>query len=491
MMALSLLIVPWLAAFLFLLPKAAAKAGAVVLAAVEVLLFLLVLGGNRSGVNWNWIPDLGVHFHVAPDGLALFLVGLTTVLVLAAVLASSRDRGPAYFFWILGLESSALGVFMALDLVTFYVFWEVVLIPVFFLLSGFGGPNGHTAALKWLIMNLFGSFLMLIGVVAMGVVHSQETGRLTFQLAALAHTSLAGTAAPWIFLAFLIAFIIKAPLWPLHGWMPAAYGEAPPQVTALLSGVLSKLGVFGMIRVLVPLFLPQMRAWEPWLMILAGIGLVYGASIALRQTDVKMVVSYASLSHMAMISLGIFTLTAAGMMGATFYMVAHGLMTGGLFLILGWLEDRAGDRGLESLSGLNHGVPRLAAWFQLFALATLGLPGLPGFAGEYMIFQGLVRDNVAVAAVAAVVLVLASWYMLRLFQGAMQGPRRDTGYGDLSASQVALIGVMGALVVLIGVWPAAITSHVGQILPGLHLPLALGGAPHVFWALVREGRWIG
>jgi NADH-quinone oxidoreductase subunit M len=486
MMVLWLLIVPWIAGMLFVLPKTAAKAGAAVLAAVELVLFLVVLGGDRQGVNWAWIPDLGVHFHLAPDGLALFLIGLTAVLTLGAILASPADRGPAYFFWILAMESCALGVFMALDLVTFYVFWEVVLIPVFFLLSGYGGPTGRASALKWLIMNLFGSFFMLVGVVAMGVIHAQDTGVLTFQLASLAHTPMVAQARPWIFLAFLVAFLIKAPLWPLHGWMPAAYGDAPPQVTALLSGVLSKLGVFGMIRILLPLFLPQVAAWQPALLALAAVGLVYGASIALRQQDVKMVAAYASLSHLAMIALGIFSLTAAGLMGATFYMVAHGLMAGGLFLILGWLEERTGTRELAGLAGLNTGIPRLAAWFQLFALATLGLPGLPGFAGEYMIFQGLVRGNVAVAVVAAVVLVIASWYMLRLFQGAMQGPPRPVEARDLGGGQVAVIGGMAALVVLLGVWPAAITGHVGVLLPGLKLPAA---ASHLSAVARMAGGW--
>jgi NADH-quinone oxidoreductase subunit M len=469
-----LLLVPWISAVLLALPKVAAKVGAAVLGAVELGLFAWVLAGHRGGINWAWIPDLGIHFHLAADGLALFLIGLTTVLTLAVILASPADRGPAYFFWVLATESAALGVFMALDLVTFYVFWEVVLIPVFFLLSGWGGPTGRASALKWLIMNLFGSFFMLIGVVAMGVIHGQDTGVLTFQLSALAHTPMAAAARPWLFLAFFVAFVIKAPLWPLHGWMPAAYGDAPPQVTALLSGVLSKLGVFGMIRILIPLFLPQMQVWQSGLLALAAVGLVYGASVALRQTDTKMVAAYASLSHLAMIALGIFTLTAAGIVGATFYMVAHGLMAGGLFLLLGWLEDRTGTREFAGLSGLNQALPRLSAWFQLFALATLGLPGLPGFAGEYMIFQGLVRDNVPVAVVAGIVLVLASWYMIRLFQGAVQGPARTVGATDLGAGQVAVIGGLGALVVLLGLWPAAVTAHVGVLVPGVSLPPAYG-----------------
>jgi NADH-quinone oxidoreductase subunit M len=468
MLGFWLVAVPWAGLLLFLWPRRWAKGWALVLALAEVALFGAAWAGVPTAVDWNWIPDLGVHFHLAADGLGLFLVGLAAVVSAAVVLASPRDEAPAYYFWILLAESATMGVFLAQDLVTFYVFWEVVLIPIFFLLSGWAKPNGRATALRWLVMNLFGSFFMLVGLVAVGLIHQSQTGVLTFQLAALAHTRFTGAAAFWLFLAFLVAFMIKAPLWPLHGWMPSAYGEAPAPVTALLSGVLSKLGVFAMLRVLVPLFFPQMRAWEPWLIALAVVGLVYGAVIALRTRDVKMVVAYASLSHLAMMSLGIFTLTTAGAVGATFYMVAHGLMAAGLFLIVGWLERVTGTRELTGLSGLNRRLPRLAAWFQLFALATLGLPGLAGFAGEYMIFQGLVHANVTAAAVAGVVLVLASWYMIRVFQGAMQSTPRNIGpLSDLSWGQVALIGALGVMVVVLGVWPASITAHFG-----LHTPTA-------------------
>jgi NADH-quinone oxidoreductase subunit M len=478
MQVFGLVLVPWVGLLAFAFPRTWAKAIALIVSLFDLALFVTLLSHAGPGVNWNWIPELGIHFHLAADGLGLFLVGLTTVLVPAVILASPRSERPAYYWWILVSESAALGVFLAQDLVSFYVFWEVVLIPIFFLLSGWAGENGRATALRWLIMNLFGSFFMLIGVVAVGMIHQTETGHLTFQLASLAATSFHGAAGLWLFLAFLVAFMIKAPLWPLHGWMPSAYGESPPPITALISGVLSKLGVFGMLRVLVPLFYPQMRAWEPWLIALGLVGLVYGAVIALRSRDVKMTAAYASLSHMGMISLGIFTLTAAGAVGATFYMVAHGLIVGGLFLLLGWLERGTGTRELSALSGLNRKLPRLSAWFQLFALATLGLPGLAGFAGEYMIFQGLVRANVAAAAVAGVVLIVASWYMIRLFQGAMQStPREDARAVDLNVGQVGLIGVLAALVVMLGVWPAAITGHVGTLRP----------APYHVVALVRQG----
>jgi len=487
MLAFLLVLVPWVGLALFLLPRTWVKPGAVVIALVEVLLFaralLAPMNAATRTVNWNWIPTLGVHFHLSLDGLALFLVGLATVITAAAMMASSAKQSPAYYLWLLIAESTAIGVFTALDLVTFYVFWEVVLVPVFFLLGGWAAGPARSTALKWLIMNLFGSLFLLIGIIALGVVHAQETGHLTFQLAQLVHTTLAPQVAPWVFLAFLVAFIIKAPLWPLHGWMPPAYRDAPAPVTAVISGVLSKLGVFAMVRFLVPLFHVEMSQAEPWLMALAAVGLVYGAELALRQKDVKMVAAYGSLSHMAMMALGIFTLTQAGLVGATFYMVAHGLMLGGVFLILGWYEERTGGRELKTLGGLNQSIPRLTVWFQIFALATLGLPGLPGFAGEYMIFQGLIQSNVTVAVVAGVILVVAAWYMLRLFQGAMQGPKATgTPPRDLSVSQVGLIGALGLLVLVLGIWPAGVTSHLptlvhpsSQVLASVHR--VKGGEP--------------
>jgi NADH-quinone oxidoreductase subunit M len=482
MLAFFLVLVPWLGLVLFLLPRTWVKPTAVGIGLVEVALFARALLAPMSAatrtVNWNWIPSIGVHFHLSLDGLSLFLVGLATVVTAAAMLASSSRQGPAYYLWILIAESAAIGVFTALDLVTFYVFWEVVLVPVFFLLGGWAVGPARATAMKWLIMNLFGSLFMLIGVIAVGVVHAQESGHLTFQLSALAHTVLVPAVAPWVFLAFLVSFVIKAPLWPLHGWMPPAYSDAPAPVTAVISGVLSKLGVFAMVRVLVPLFHLEMSQAEPWLMALAAVGLVYGAELALRQKDIKMVAAYGSLSHMAMMALGIFTLTQAGLVGATFYMVAHGVMLGGVFLLLGWYEDRVESRALSTLGGLTHAMPRLSAWFQIFALATLGLPGLAGFAGEFMIFQGLIQSNVTVAALAGLVLVVAAWYMLRLFQGAMQGPRvAPERARDLSAPQVGLIGALGLMVLVLGIWPAGVTSH---------LPRFVGPTAHTVSHVVRR-----
>lgn len=330
--------------------------------------------------------------------------------------------------------------------------------------------------MKWLIMNLVGSFFMLVGVVALAIIHSQSGGGLTFELSRLSGMSLGPVVGSWLFFAFLVAFAIKAPLWPLHGWMPETYRESPAPVTAIISGVLSKAGIYGMLRVMIPIFMPQFREYQTLLLVVATIGLLYGAFLALRQRDMKMVTAYGSLSHMSMMALGVFSLTAAGFLGTTFYMVAHGLMVGGLFLVLGLLENRTGTRSLDDMAGLNHSAPRLAAYFLFFVLGTLGLPGLPGFAGEYMIIQGLVRSHLTFAVIAGFVLVVAAWYMIRVFQAVMQGPARTTAIRDLVARQVIWLVPLAGLVILIGVWPAGITTHaVPSLYHVMHFTAAKGG----------------
>ncbi|AEJ39059.1 NADH dehydrogenase I chain M [Sulfobacillus acidophilus TPY] len=476
MVVVWLLVIPLIGSLVTLaVPARASKGVAAVVSLVTLGVFVAILAGAPSGVDWSWIPAWGVHFHVAADGLSLFLLGLTAVLFPLAIFASDPLASRSYYFWLVFLEFASLGLFMALDLFLFYIFWEVLLIPVFFLLSGWSGPDGRPAALKWLIMNLVGSLFMLVAIIAVAVIHNHQGGGLTFDISQLAGTHFGPGSAPWLFFAFLLAFAIKSPLWPFHGWMPDAYGKSAPPVTALISGVLSKAGIYGILRVMLPLFLPQFHAYQLGLLIFAAAGLVFGALMALRQQDMKMVTAYGSLSHMGMMALGIFSLTSVGVLGATFYMVAHGLMIGGLFLVLGMIENRTGTRDIRELGGLNHTAPRLAAYFLFFALGALGLPGLPGFAGEYMIIQGLVAHQLVFALIAGVVLTLAAWYMIRVFQGVMQGPVRQKTLRDIVATQVVWLVPLAGLVALLGVWPAAITTHaVPSLYHAVHL--AKGGS---------------
>lgn len=485
----ALLLVPLgMSGVLWILPKAAAKAAATIGALAEVAVWaaVLVRAPHRLALVWNWIPEWGIRFHLGVDGLSLFLLGLSAVLTWAAVFVSPAERGRTYFFWLLLLEFATMGLFLALNLFVFYLFWEAILIPIFFLLSAAPRPQARAAALKWLIMNLVGSLFMLVGIVAVAVIHAEVTGRYTFEIAALAGTPWPAGSVGWLLTAFLIAFAIKAPLWPLHGWMPEAYSEAPAPVTALLAGVLSKAGIFGLLRVLLPLFGPALVPLRMGLLVWAAVDLVYGALVALRQKDTKLVAAYASMSHLGMIALGVFSLTRAGILGATFQMVAHGLMVGGLFILLGWLEEATGTRELGRLGGLSRHLPRLAAYFQFFALAVLGLPGLPGFVGEYLIVQGLVAGAVGFAVVAVIVLVVAAWYMLRLFQGTMQGPppTAPAPGRDLGPRQLAFVLPMAGLILLLGVWPASITSRAA---PTLYRAVGLVGHAAVGTGIGKGG----
>lgn len=460
MFLLWLLAVPLIGAIVALIaPPKASKAISAVTALVGLVGYAGLLFISRAGVNWNWIPEWGIRFHLVGDGLSLFLLGLSSVLFVVAIFASDQKMGRAYYFWLLILQFSVAGLFAAVDLFVFYVFWEVLLIPVFFLLTGWSGEKGKKAAMKWLIMNLVGSFFMLVGVVAVAIIHHQDGGAFTFEISRLSGMAIAPGVATWLFFAFLVAFMIKAPLWPLHEWMPDTYSETPSPVTAIVSGVLSKAGIYGIIRVMLPIFLPEFKEYQTWLLILATIGLIYGALTALRQKDMKMVTAYGSLSHMSMMALGIFSLTQVGLLGTTYYMVAHGLMIGGLFLVLGLLEKRTGTRTMADMQGLNLSAPRLAAYFLFFVLGALGLPGLPGFAGEYLIIQGLIAHHLAFALIAGFILVVAAWYMLRVFQGVMQGPQRSSAIKDLFGRQVAWLVPLAGLVILIGIWPAGMTSH--------------------------------
>lgn len=457
-------------------PGRAAKGIAAITSILGLVGYVGLLFISRAGINWAWIPEWGIRFHLTGDGLSLFLLGLTVVMFLVAVFASDVNAGRSYYFWMMLLEFSAVGLFAAMDLFVFYVFWEVLLVPVFFLLTGWSGDVGRKAAMKWLVMNLVGSFFMLVGIVALAVIHNQNGSGFTFEIGQLSGMTMGAGVASWLFFAFLVAFMIKAPLWPLHGWLPDTYRESPAPVTAVISGVLSKAGIYGMLRVMMPIFLPQFREYQTLLLIIAAIGLLYGALAALRQKDMKMVTAYGSLSHMAMMALGVFSLTAVGLLGTTFYMVAHGLMVGGLFLVLGLLENRTGTRSIDAMAGLNKSAPRLAAYFLFFVLGALGLPGLPGFAGEYMIIQGLVGAHLVFALVAGFVLVVAAWYMLRVFQAVMQGPERTTAIKDLFSRQVAWLVPLAGVVILIGVWPAGITSHaVPSLYQAMHFALAKGG----------------
>lgn len=450
-------------------PPARARTWSLAVSGAALLVVLLLAAAPPVRGSLPWIPAWGAALSVSTGGATLPLLLLTGLLLPLVIIFSPSGAGRLYYFWILVAGFAAAGLFTTRDLLLFYGFFEAVLLPGYFLLAGWGGPGAPAAARRFLVMNLTGSFLMLVGVVELGLAQAAVLGHPAFGFRALEHTRLGGAAGAWTLAAFTLAFAVKAPLWPLHGWMPDAYREAPPPVTALFAGLLSKAGLYGFLVVVLPFLGRALAPVAPWFLAGAAVSLVWGALTALRRTDAKLVATYASLSHMGMMALGLFSLTPAGMAGATLLMLAHGLAVGGVFLILGVLEQATGgERTLGRVGGLAVRAPAFGFWFLFFALAVLGLPGLAGFAGEYLVVQGLVERAWPAAVVAVAVMVLAAWYMLRLFQGLMQGPREQppgvpAGLGA-GRGRLWALAAGGAVLLLLGVWPAGVTARAGPAL---------------------------
>ncbi len=370
----------------------------------------------------SWVPSLGISYWIGVDGIAVFLVGLTTLIIAVAVLASNfmiNDRVKSFAVFMLFLETGILGVFMAINLFLFYVFWEAMLIPMYFLLGMWGEQRRVYATMKFVVYTIFGSFLMLVGIFYLW----SQTGTLDMAGPGglVAHPVSAG-AQTWLFLAFTLAFAIKMPIWPFHTWAPTAYSESPIPVVIALSGVLSKAGAFGLLRYCLPLFPVASRQFAALISVLAVVGVLYAALLALRQTDIKRIVAYASISHMNLIALGIFALNTTGIDGSVLQMINHSVIITGLFLAVAYIVARTGTRFLTDMGGIGERWPLLMWLFFVFVLAGLDLPGLSSFAGEFLILAGLFASNAWFSAIAALTVILAAWYMIRFFQRTMNGP---------------------------------------------------------------------
>jgi NADH-quinone oxidoreductase subunit M len=368
-----------------------------------------------------WIPALHVNFHFGYDGMSLLFILLTTILTPVAVLVASftvRDRLNVYLSLLLFMEGSLIGVFTSLDLVLFYFFWEAVLIPAYFLIGLWGGERRIYAAFKYVIYTMTGSLLMLVGILLLFAQSSPHS----FDFLVLSGHPLSGDIQKPVFLAFALAFGIKAAVFPFHSWVPDVYTESAPPTTIILSGVLSKMGIYGFLRFCLPLFPDASRYFAPAIMVLAVIGIVYGAFLALDQSDIKRLVACSSVAHLGFITLGIFTLTTQGIQGSTLQAVNHGITIAALFTLVAIIAARWGTTDLSKLGGLATKAPIIAAVFLVVTLSSLGLPGLNGFAGEFLILVGAFKTNVADAVIGTIGVVLAAAYMLRLFQGVEHGP---------------------------------------------------------------------
>jgi len=445
------------------------------------LVFLLSLlliksgGGNfstfRFEENYSWIGSIGARYHVGIDGISLWLVLLTTLLMPIAVLSSwtaIAKRQVTYYALMLLLESAMIGVFVSLDLLLFYLFFEASLVPMFFLIGIWGGERRVYAAVKFFIYTAVGSLLMLVGIIALYFIHQQATGIGTFDYTVLIETlkTNVGAISPraefWLFLAFAFAFCIKVPLWPFHTWLPDAHTEAPTAGSVILAGVLLKMGTYGLLRFNFGLFPNASRQFAPIMITLAVIGIIYGALVAMVQPDVKRLVAYSSVSHMGFVVLGLFSFTEQGMQGALYQMLNHGVSTGALFLFVGMIYERRHTRMISEFGGLARPMPWFSALFVIASLSSIGLPFLNGFVGEFLIMLGswtsaAVQHAWIVTMLAGTGVIWAAVYMLWMLQRVVFGVKTSEANAkllDLNAREVALVLPLLALMLFMGVYPA-------------------------------------
>ena len=476
---------PLIFAFIILLlPKENAQAikligfgGAALTFLVSLFLYFgfdATAGGFQFLQKILWISSLNISYHVGIDGMSLLLIMLTTFLTPLALLGtwnSIEKQLKGYTVMVLLLEVGMIGVFASLDLFLFYIFWEAMLIPMYFIIGIWGGQNRIYAAVKFFLYTLFGSLLMLVAIISLGLFASTiPNGQFTTDLLDLyriAHL-LPVNLQMWMFAAFGLSFAIKVPLWPLHTWLPDAHVEAPTAGSVILAGVLLKMGTYGFIRFNLPLFAEASQKAIPFMCLLAVIGIVYGALVAMVQTDIKKLVAYSSVSHLGFVMLGIFSMTEEGLQGAIIQMINHGLSTGALFLLVGMLYDRTHTRLIADYGGVAKLMPVYATFLMIISFSSIGLPGLNGFVGEFLVMLGAFKstmiDNRWFTVIAGLGIIFSAVYMLWMYQRVMFGPVREGGlYGghhltDLTKREIAVLIPIVFFVVWIGVYPKTFLS---------------------------------
>jgi len=406
-----------------------------------------------------WIPAFGIDYSVGVDGISILLVVLTGFLTPIALLSSwgSIERKVKEFsIFMLALEAAMIGVFVSLDLFLFYVFWDAMLVPMYFLIGIWGYDQRVYAAIKFMLYTMAGSVLMLVAILGLAYIHSSTTGAYSFDLLKLYELEIAPATQFWFFLAFTLAFAIKVPLFPFHTWLPDAHVQAPTAGSVILAGVLLKMGTYGLLRFSFPLFPEAAAYFAPWLALLAVVGIVYGALVAMVQPDMKKLVAYSSVSHLGFVVLGICAMNVQGVQGAVYQMLAHGVSTGGLFLLVGMLSDRRHTRLISEYGGLKHVMPRLTAAFFIITLASIGLPGLNGFIGEFLIMLGGFRWDPRFVVFAGLGVILSAVYMLWMFQRVYYGPVRhdhNAHLPDLMPREWAAVLPLCAAAFIMGIFP--------------------------------------
>ena len=410
--------------------------------------------------RYSWIPSLGISYQLGIDGISLILILLSVLLVPIVILAGwnesegGRFSVKTFYVLILVLETMMIGVFAATDLFLFYVFFEAMLVPVYFLIGGYGSGARQAAAVKFLLYSLFGGLLMLASIIGIFVISGNQIGR-TFDITALSTLEIDTTTQNFLFLGFFIAFAIKAPLWPLHTWLPDAAKSATPGTSVLLLGVLDKVGTFGMIRYCVELFPEASRTFTPLIITLAVISILYGAFLAIGQKDIKSLIAFTSISHFGFITLGIFAMTTQSNSGATLYMFNHGISTAALFLTAGWMISRRGSSAIADFGGLQRVTPILAWSFFIAGLSSLALPGLSSFVSEFLVLVGTYTRYPVAAVIATFGIILAALYILIPVQKALHGPTTagNENLPDLNKREIAAITPVIALIIALGFYP--------------------------------------
>jgi len=432
--------------------------------------FKLGSGAMQFVTKIKWIPQLNIFYHLGIDGLSLPLLALSTLLIAVATVASWKTevKPRLYFSMILLLSVGLSGVFLSLDLVLFYLFWEIVLIPMYFLISQWGGPRRQYAALKFFLYTFFGSVFMLVGIAALFIYTGSFDMIALRQMTAGLGSGAFGTAAWWIFAALALGFAVKIPIWPFHTWLPDAHVEAPTAGSALLAGIMLKMGLYGFLRIAIPILPQAFHHWQLIIAILAVISIVYGAAVAFAQTDIKKLIAYSSVSHMGFAMLGIAAGTAAGFNGAMVVAISHGLISAMLFLLVGVVYERTHTREISKLSGVAAAMPRYAGLFCFASFAAMGVPLLSGFVGEFLSLVGAWGSSAVphiLVILAALGILLGGAYMLWLMQRFIFGTPSPAveGQPEISVREVSMIVPLAAFVVAIGVYWALLLQYTDPI----------------------------
>ena len=418
----------------------------------------------------SWIPRFGIGFHVALDGLSTVMLLLTFFLGILSVLCSwneIKEKTGFYFFNLLWTLAGITGVFLAMDMFLFYFFWEVMLVPMYFLISIWGDTNRRYASYKFFIFTQVGGLLMLVAILALYFIHGEQTGNYSYDYFDLLNTNLQPTTARWIMMGFLIAFAIKLPVVPFHNWLPDAHSEAPTAGSLILAGLLLKTGAYAIMRFILPLFPSASIEISWWAMLFGVIGILYGAFLAFAQTDLKRLIAYTSVSHMGFVIFGIFAFREMAMQGVVVQMVTHGISTGALFVLAGMLKERLHTRDMDKMGGLWTPMSKMGGVAVLFTMASLGLPMLGNFIAEFLILLGAFAVNATLTILATLGLVFSALYSLRMLQKVFLGQPTTTELKDFNGREMLIMAALSVSIVLVGLYPQPVMDTVKAVVQQL------------------------